>query len=570
MAKIGLYLFTLIGIAAFISCTGNRAADTTTSPTLPNPTEHNGGISLPKDFGATVFHEGVGKAARHIIVRENGDLYVNLQKVKEGKGIVALRDKNGDGIADTMAMFADYRGTGMDIYEGYLYASSPLEVFRYKLNPNTLLPDTAAELMISGFPTQNDHWSKSFTFDGAGNIYVTVGSPSNACQETARSAGSPGIDPCPQRDLQAGIWKFDANASGQVHGQDGSRYASGIRNAVGLDWNFATNKLYAMQHGRDQLNQLWPEYYTDKDNAELPAEEFLEIEEADDFGWPYCYYNQFQGKKLLAPEYGGDSKKVGRCANVKDPIMAFPGHMAPNDLLFYTGDLFPERYKNGAFIAFHGSWNRAPLPQAGFFVVFVPFENGKPSGKWEVFADGFAGEGEIVSPRDAEHRPMGLAQGPDGALYVSSSTTGKIWKVMYYGEEAPQTQGLTVVQQPGDYLSMSAESAAEKEVAINSAGEKVYTTYCLACHQSNGQGVQGLNPPLVETNWVSGDKQRLIGVILNGMAGEKVDGETYSNIMAPHAFLSDQDIADVLTYVRSSWGNDFEAVTAEEVKEERK
>ncbi len=105
--------------------------------------------------------------------------------------------------------------------------------------------------------------------------------------------------------------------------------------------------------------------------------------------------------------------------------------MAPDGLLFYTGKMFPEKYRNGAFIAFHGSWNRAPLNQKGYFVVFVPFSNGKPSGKYEVFASGFAGKANITSPAQAAHRPCGLAQGPDGALYVSDDVKGTIWKIVY-------------------------------------------------------------------------------------------------------------------------------------------
>ena len=114
--------------------------------------------------------------------------------------------------------------------------------------------------------------------------------------------------------------------------------------------------------------------------------------------------------------------------------MTFPGHWAPNDLLFYHGNQFPAKYKNGAFIAFHGSWNRAPLKQGGYFVAFVPFSNGKPSGPWEVFAEGFSGGQEIESPNDAKHRPMGLAEGPDGSLYISDSVKGKIWRVFYTGK----------------------------------------------------------------------------------------------------------------------------------------
>jgi glucose/arabinose dehydrogenase len=188
-----------------------------------------------------------------------------------------------------------------------------------------------------------------------------------------------------------------------------------------------------MQHGRDQLN-MFPEIFSDQQSADLPAEEMFEVKKGSDFGWPYCYYDPKQNKKMLAPEYGGDGKKQGRCEGVDQPVMAFPAHLAPNALLFYTGNQFPAKYREGAFIAFHGSWNRAPLPQKGFFVAFVPFKNGKPSGDWEIFADGFAGKETINSTRDAEYRPCGLAQGPDGAIYVSDDSKGTIWKIAYQGK----------------------------------------------------------------------------------------------------------------------------------------
>jgi glucose/arabinose dehydrogenase len=189
-----------------------------------------------------------------------------------------------------------------------------------------------------------------------------------------------------------------------------------------------------VQHGRDQLHQFFPELYTEQQSADLPAEEFLLVHDGEDFGWPYCYYDPFQNEKVLAPEYGGDGTVIGRCEDKGKPIMAFPGHMAPNDLLFYTGDQFPEKYHHGAFIAFHGSWNRAPVEQEGYHVVFVPFDGDLPSGDWEVFADGFAGVEFVKSPRDAVHRPTGLALGPDGSLYVSDSRKGTIWRIMYLGE----------------------------------------------------------------------------------------------------------------------------------------
>jgi glucose/arabinose dehydrogenase len=294
-----------------------------------------------------------------------------------------------------------------------------------------LVPGNKWEMIARGFPNEHQHEAKPMEFDGEGNMYVNVGAPANACMEQMRTKGSPGMDPCPLLEYAGGTWKFKDDMLNQDQLADGVRYATGIRNGMANCWNTAVNELYIVQHGRDQLNQFFPDMYDTKQSAELPAEEFFLVTEGSDFGWPYCYYDQLQNKKVLAPEYGGDGIIQERCENKTDPIMAFPGHMAPNDLLFYTGDMFPEKYKNGAFIAFHGSWNRAPEPQKGFFVVFVPFKGSLPSGDWEVFADGFAGTDKIENTGDAKYRPCGLAQGPDGSLYVVEDNHGKIWRIFY-------------------------------------------------------------------------------------------------------------------------------------------
>jgi glucose/arabinose dehydrogenase len=378
--------------------------------------QDNGGLTLPEGFNATVFADGLGPG-RHIAVKDNGDIYLGLRTMNNDGGIVALRDKNSDGKADITEYFGNTIATGIAIRNGHLYYSTFMEVFRVPISGNELVPSGKPELIAGGFLQQDQHQDKTFTFDNDGNLYVNVGAPSNACQEKDRIPGSPGVDPCPQLERQAGIWKFDADKPGQDQVKDGSRYAVGIRNSIALDWNNTNNKLYVVQHGRDQLHQNYPGLYTETKGAELPAEEFLLVEEGDFFGWPYCYYDQFRKKKLLAPEYGGNTISQAICADAKDPILAFPGHLAPNDLLFYTGKMFPEKYRNGAFIAFHGSWNRAPLEQKGYFVAFVPFTDGLPSGDWEVFADGFAGvspvktstksnTGPAVSHRDPTERCM--------------------------------------------------------------------------------------------------------------------------------------------------------------------
>lgn len=394
---------------------------------------NNGGITLPAGFKAIVVADNLG-TARHIAVRSNGDIYVALQNKRHGGGIVAMKDTNGDGVADVIKFFGKSGGNGIAIHDGYLYFAPDTAVWRYKLTKGQLVPTGKPEHIVIGLPHRGDHHTKSITFDQDGHMFVDIGSPSNDCQERERSKGVPGIDPCTQLDTRAGVWEFDANKLGQRQ-ENAHHYATGIRNGVGITWNNKVNKLYVVQNGRDQLYQLWPQYFNAKQSSELPAEEFMLVKDGSNFGWPYAYYDQFQHKNVLAPEYGGNGKIVGRAAQFDTPIMAFPGHWAPLGLIFYTGHQFPKKYDNGAFIAFHGSWNRAPLNQAGYKVVFVPFKGDMPASQhWEDFADGFIGGKTIKYPQDAKYRPTGLAEGPDGSLYITDSVNGRIWRVVYTGK----------------------------------------------------------------------------------------------------------------------------------------
>jgi glucose/arabinose dehydrogenase len=321
-------------------------------------------------------------------------------------------------------------GTGIVLADSYLYFGADNAVVRYPYRSGDLEPAGPPDTIVRNLPGEHSHRAKSVALSPEGRLFVNVGSPSNSCQVEDRQTGVPGVDPCPELETRAGIWRFDANRVGQTQA-DGERFATGIRNAVALSFG-PGGALYALQHGRDQLTQNWPELYDERKSAENPGEEFLRVERGDDFGWPYCYYDVDLEKKVLAPEYGGDGERVGRCADVNDPMMVFPGHWGPNALLFYDGESFPERYRGGAFIAFHGSWNRAPLPQEGYNVVFVPFRDGAPAGEYEIFADGFAGGRK--DPREAEHRPTGLAVAPDGSLLVSDDQGGRIYRIRYVGE----------------------------------------------------------------------------------------------------------------------------------------
>ncbi len=394
----------------------------------------NGDIMLADGFCAFVVADSIGKA-RHITVRDNGDIYVAIRdRDATVNGVVALRDTTGDGRADVVARIGSAPGTGIDIHDGHLYFATDTSVVRYALSPDALVPAGEPETIVRGFIDQNQHAAKPFAFDESGNLYVNVGAPSNACQEQMRTPGSPGLDPCPQLDRQGGIWRFDATRAGQTQDGDGYRYATGIRNAMALAWDPASRSLYAAQHGRDDLHRLYPDLFDEVQSADLPAEEFFRVTDGTDLGWPFCYYDQLQDVRVRAPEYGGDGSSTQGCEDFQDPLVAFPGHYAPNDLIFIGGTQFPERYRNGALIAFHGSWNRFDARgQQGYLVAFVPMEEGAPAGDWEVFADGFAGTDMLQSPGEAAYRPMGLAQGPDGTVYIVDSMVGRIWRVMYAG-----------------------------------------------------------------------------------------------------------------------------------------
>ena len=397
----------------------------------------NGGLILPDGFCALVVADGL-EGARHVDVTADGDIYVHLRGSRgrepnpPGGGVVALRDADGDGRAEVVQRFSDHYGTGLQLRGDYLYLSTTTEVYRYRMTPGELVPRGEPELIVSGFPEQRGHAAKSFAFDESDNLYVNVGAPSNVCMEN-RGPGSPGQEPCPQRVRQASVWRFDADSAGQTQESDGHQFVTGIRNIVAIAWDPATRAIYAAQHGRDAVNTLWPDHYNEDANAELPSEELFRLTAGADFGWPFCYHDRFQGKKVLAPEYGGDGREVGRCADVGQPLVAFPAHWAPNDLLFYDGGQYPARFRDGVFVVFHGSWNRAPLEQAGYQVAFAPRADGEFTGRYETFAAGFAVTSPLLSPQDAIHRPVGIAQGPHGSLYVTADVGGKVWRIVYRG-----------------------------------------------------------------------------------------------------------------------------------------
>jgi glucose/arabinose dehydrogenase len=402
----------------------------------------NGGITLPPDFCAVVVADHLG-AARHLVVTPHGDVYVAINQTRSSIpafGIVALRDTDGDGRADVIRRFNPGKGgSGIAWGGGRLFFGENDRILRYRLPSGELTPRGGAEVVVAGLPSTGDHISKTVVLRDEHTLFVNIGSASNSCQVANRRLQSPGVFPCPELPIRAGVWAFDALGTGQSEAS-GRHYATGYRNMVALAVHPRSRELFGVQQGRDMLFQNWPQFFTAEQSAVMPAEELVRIASGSNNGWPYCFFDdQFEHRKLLAPEYGGDGHTVRGtqgidCAAVNQPLATFGAHWSPLAIRFYEGHQFPARYRDGAFVAFHGGFNRAPLPNDGFKVMFLPMTKaGRPAGAAEVFADGFAGSAGPV-PATAKHRPVGVAEGPDGSLYISDDRGGRIWRVIFVGK----------------------------------------------------------------------------------------------------------------------------------------
>ncbi|MBW8813506.1 MAG: c-type cytochrome [Caulobacterales bacterium] len=526
----------------------------------------NGGLSLPPGFCATVFADDLGHV-RQLTVAPNGVVYANIWSGRyypsggtpEGGFLVALQDTNGDGVADKTSRFGltaaegSAGGTGVAVYKGYVYAEMNDKIVRYALPAGGTVPAGKPQTVLSGMPLGGDHPMHPFIIDAKGALFVDMGSATNACQPKNRVPGVAGAEPCTETETRAGIWKYDANRLDQAFSPR-ERFATGLRNAEGLAIDTA-GRLFATQHGRDQLIQNWPKLYPDaKAATDLPAEELVVVKAGADYGWPRCYYDGAQKKLVLAPEYGGDGgKAVGGCAGKSPPVAAFPGHWAPNALALYNAKGFPAAYQGGAFIAFHGSWNRAPEPQGGFNVVFQPLRDGKASGPWSVFADGFGGPGKALGR--AAHRPMGVAVAPDGALYISDDVKGRIWRVTYRGAPGAAVAAAAPPSPEPEAKAAPAASAAPPPTPPGATAEQVaagdklfHSSTCAACHGADAKGT-ALGPDLTAGTWLwsDGALAALRETIQKGVPAPK----RYRSPMPPMggAQLSDADLSAVAAYV---------------------
>jgi glucose/arabinose dehydrogenase/mono/diheme cytochrome c family protein len=525
---------------------------------LPVPDENDGNIQLPDGFRATIVADNLmdgrkGDALRFLAIAPNGDVYAPTRK----GGIFALRDGDGDGRAEIVKEFGAGGGTGVAVRNGWLYYSSASAVFRTKLSQDSLVPEGEPQL-IAKLPEQNAHDAKAFAFDPEGNLFVDVGSPQNVASTGDRRLGAKGVDPTELQKEHGGIWRFKSDLPNQEQLRDGYRYASGLRHVLSLAWNPTRQAFFMVMMGRDQLSTVAPEFYNDVDNAEAPAEEMHLLREGGDVGWPSTYWDPRKKARMVAPEFGGDNKKQAEPGKYPDPVIAFPAHWAPMQMAFNSTQQFPNKYLDGAFIAFHGSWNRAPEPQRGYCIAFVPFgPDGMPVGTYEIFADGFAGRAEVKNPNEARFRPCGVAFGPDGTLYIGDSEKGRIWRVTYTGEHREKRTALTAVE---------SAPAAKPLSAMEAKNALAYQTYCASCHMENGSGVAGMQPSLVGSEILAGDTAQLLRVVIQGPAAVlPADRPKFANIMPAMGFLTDAELSAALTHARTNFATNAPPITVEQV-----
>jgi glucose/arabinose dehydrogenase/mono/diheme cytochrome c family protein len=545
------------------------------------------GLALPAGFCATIFADGIGHA-RHLVVSPSGVVYVNTWSGRyygndtphAGGFLVALQDTKGTGRADVAERFGESvasggaGGTGIALYKSSIYAEINDRIVRYPLAAGSIVSNGSGDTILSGLPLTGDHPMHPFIINSKGELYVDVATPSNSCQLKNRTLESPGADPCKELETRGGIWLYDANKTNQVF-SPAERFATGIRNGEGFAID-AAGHMFGTQHGRDQLHANWPALYKPDQEATLPAEQMMLLKKGGDYGWPECYFDPFVQKLVLAPEYGGDGgNKIGVCADKIAPVAAFPAHWAPNGMVHYDKKQFPEHYRDGVFIAFHGSWDRAPYPQAGYNVVFQPLSGDHASGQCEVFADGFAGA--IKSPDKAVHRPSGLAVGPEGSLYVSDDVAGRIYRIVYLGGSAnaagkttscpsataPAGEVAAVASKPPEGTNPDAAAAANTSgpvppgatLEMVALGAQIYRgqvggAACTGCHGQNAEGTV-LGPDLTGKKWLWGDGSyaAITKTITDGVSQPK----QFRSPMPPTggAQLSAEQVSAVAAYIWS-------------------
>ena len=337
-------------------------------------------LNLPDGFRVHVFAENV-PGARQMTQAPDGTIFVGSRN--EGN-IYAVKDTDGDFRADKVTVIAEGLDmpNGVAFRQGSLYAAEIHRIIRFDNILKNIREDAPFKVDIDGLPEDEHHGWKYIDFGPAGYLYVPVGVPCNVCDKENEVFGT--------------ILRFKTgNPNYEI-------YAKGVRNSVGFDWNPKTGKMWFTDNGRDWMG----------DNK--PADELNRVsQKGEHFGFPYCHEGD-----LPDPKFGEGVD----CSQFKAPKLKIQAHAAALGIKFYTGEMFPKKYRNGAFIALHGSWNRSS--KVGYKVIFVPVAD-KEAGPAQDFLTGFL-QGE-----DYFGRPVAFLQLDDGSLLVSDDYGGTIYRITY-------------------------------------------------------------------------------------------------------------------------------------------
>ncbi|WP_345146334.1 sorbosone dehydrogenase family protein [Flavobacterium ginsengiterrae] len=346
----------------------------------------------PEGFTVTKFADGF-ENPRWTYIAPNQDIFVVESGTRNSKNqITVLRDKDKDGKFETREVFISglNKPFGMLVLKDFFYIANTDGLYRYPYKNNPLKLETKGEKILE-LPAggYNNHWTRNLLPSADGSkIYVSVGSGSNNAEH--------GVD---KEIRRAGILEINPDGTGE------KIYASGLRNPVGMDWNPITKELWTAVNERDELgDDLVPDYITS-------------VKKDGFYGWPYSYFGS-----IPDPRMKGERKDLVEKAIVPDVPVG--SHTASLGLAFYTKDAFPAKYKNGAFVGQHGSWNRSKI--SGYKVLFVPFKDGKPSGKPEDFLTGFISD---QNKAEVYGRPVAVTVMNDGSLLVNDDSSNTIWKV---------------------------------------------------------------------------------------------------------------------------------------------
>lgn len=371
----------------------------------------------PKGFIVTKFADGLHHP-RWIYVAGNGDIFVaesntvlkGIKKIgaklsrkirthhygESANRVILFRDRNKDGTPEERYTFLENLNQpfGMLIVGDYFYVANTDALKRFPYKPGmTHIEDSGTTILTLPAGKYNQHWTRNIITNTAKDkIYIAVGSSSNI--------GEHGLG---EEKGRAAIHEINLDGTGE------RLYATGLRNPVGMAWGPGTNKLWTVVNERDELgDELVPDYLTS-------------VRERGFYGWPFLYNGDHKDPRLKDEPVADTS----RTAIIPDVLLG--SHTASLGLAFNEHKLFPPKYYNAAFIAQHGSWNRSAL--SGYKVVFVPFENGKPSGKPEDFLTGFIAD---INKSEVHGRPVCVAFLPDGSMLVTDDVTNTIWRVTYH------------------------------------------------------------------------------------------------------------------------------------------